>query len=84
MILTVIVIQQAKNYDMYYVLFVVIKKSRGTHSGRSLLSVNFIVKKMLLHLIVNIVIIIYSTSVLKTKIANEQTIHDFTKNLCLL
>ena len=32
----------------------------------------------------NIVIIIYSTSVLKTKIANEQMIHDFTKNLCLL
>ena len=31
---------------------------------------------------IRIVIIIYSTSVLKTEKANEQTIHDFTKNLC--
>ena len=29
----------------------------------------------------NIVIIIYSTSVLKTKIANEQMIHDFSNHL---
>ena len=33
---------------------------------------------------VNIVILFYSTSVLKTEIANEPMIHDFTKNLCLL
>ena len=32
----------------------------------------------------NIVIIIYSTSVLKTKIANEQMIHDFSNHLLCL
>ena len=35
---------------------------------------------MIITLHVYIVIIIYSTSVLKTKIANEQMIHNFTKN----